>query len=198
MRSSVVLASCALVALIGLSSVVSAGEWDNLPKKKQSSLGLYMHPKEAFKYINEHPGKVLFIDVRTKEEVEFLGMPTVADANIPYLQNSDWFEWNDGGKNFKLVPNNNFAAEVEHRLKDKGLTKGDTVIVMCRSGDRSAMAADLLAKLGYTHVYTVTEGFEGDFSEAGPNARRTVNGWKNDGLPWTYQLDKKKMYGVNS
>ena len=197
MRISVVL-SYVVFALVGLSTAAHAGEWDSLPKKKQSTLGLYMHPKEAYQYIYEHPGKVLFIDVRTKEETEFLGMPTVADANVPYLVNSDWFEWNDGAKNFKLVPNNNFAAEVERRLKEKGLTKNDTVILMCRSGDRSAMGADLLAKLGYTKVYTVTEGFEGDFSEAGPNARRTVNGWKNDGLPWSYQLDKKKMYGSAS
>ena len=197
MRISVVL-SYVVFTLVGLSTAAHAGEWDSLPKKKQSTLGLYMHPKEAYQYVNEHPGKVLFIDVRTKEETEFLGMPTVADANVPYLVNSDWFEWNDGAKNFKLVPNNNFAAEVERRLKEKGLTKNDTVILMCRSGDRSAMGADLLAKLGYTKVYTVTEGFEGDFSEAGPNARRTVNGWKNDGLPWSYQLDKKKMYGSAS
>jgi len=25
-----------------------------------------------------------------------------------------------------------------------------------------------------------------------------VNGWKNDGLPWSYELDKKKVYGSAS
>jgi hypothetical protein len=37
----------------------------------------------------------------------------------------------------------------------------------------------------------VVYGFEGELSDKG---RRTVNGWKNAGLPWSYELDKSKMY----
>jgi len=37
----------------------------------------------------------------------------------------------------------------------------------------------------------VLNGFEGELSAKG---RRNVNGWKNDGLPWSYDLDRKKMY----
>lgn len=187
----------ATLALGWVSSAI-AGEWDSLPQRKVTTFKLYMHPKEAYKFVTENKDKVLFLDVRSKEEVEFLGMASVADANVPYLQNSDWFEWNDGAKNFKLVPNNNFAAEVERRLTEKHLTKDDPVVLMCRSGDRSAMAADLLAKLGYKKVYSVAEGYEGDFSDSSATARRTVNGWKNDGLPWSYQLDKNKMAGSKS
>ena len=40
-------------------------------------------------------------------------------------------------------------------------------------------------------MYIVVYGFEGELSEKG---RRNVNGWKNSGLPWSYELDKKKMY----
>jgi rhodanese-related sulfurtransferase len=76
-------------------------------------------------------------------------------------------------------------------LQARGLTKTDQVVLICRSGDRSAKAANLLADLGYTNVHTVVDGFEGDMS---PDGRRTVNGWKNAGLPWTYKLDKSKMY----
>jgi hypothetical protein len=44
-------------------------------------------------------------------------------------------------------------------------------------------------------VYTVIDGFEGDVGKDGPQAgQRVVNGWKNDGLPWTYKLDKDKLY----
>ena len=69
------------------------------------------------------------------------------------------------------------------------------MILICRSGDRSARAADLLAKAGYTRVYSITEGFEGDAAKDGPKAgQRVVNGWKNAGLPWTYALDRQKMY----
>jgi rhodanese-related sulfurtransferase len=61
---------------------------------------------------------------------------------------------------------------------------------MCRSGDRSARAANLLIDAGFTNVWNQIEGFEGDMSKDG---RRTVNGWKNAGLPWTYKLDKSKL-----
>lgn len=187
-----------LTLTIGVSSAI-AGEWDKLDAKKQTKAGLYMHTKDAYKHTIENKDKTLFLDVRTKEEVQFLGMATVADANVPYMQNNDWFEWNDKGNNFKLVPNNSFAAEVERRLQAKGLTKNDTVIVMCRSGDRSSLAANILTDLGYKKVYSVVDGYEGDMAKDGPNkGRRMVNGWKNDGLPWSYDLDKAKMYGSNS
>lgn len=188
-----------IVVLAAGLSVAFAGEWDNVPAKKQTKAGLYMHTTDAYKYATENKDKVLFLDVRTKEEVQFLGMATVVDANIPYMQNSDWFEWNDKGNSFKLVTNNQFGAEVERRLAEKGLTKDDPIIVMCRSGDRSSGAANLLTDLGYKKVYSVVEGYEGDLAKDGPNkGRRVVNGWKNDGLPWSYELDKKKMYGSAS
>jgi rhodanese-related sulfurtransferase len=75
-------------------------------------------------------------------------------------------------------------------LSAKGLSKDDKVILMCRSGDRSARAADVLTDAGLTKVYSVFEGFEGDTSREG---RRTVNGWKNARLPWTYFLDTDKL-----
>ena len=66
---------------------------------------------------------------------------------------------------------------------------------MCRSGKRSAKAADMLADAGYTKVYSVVDGYEGDKAKDGPDkGKRTVNGWKNSGLPWTYSLDKDYMY----
>jgi rhodanese-related sulfurtransferase len=71
------------------------------------------------------------------------------------------------------------------------------VIIYGRSGDRSAAAANLLAEAGMKNVYSVVDGFEGDLAKDGPKAgQRAVNGWKNAGLPWSYTLDKKKMYKV--
>jgi hypothetical protein len=41
----------------------------------------------------------------------------------------------------------------------------------------------------------VVDGFEGDTAKDGPNkGKRAVNGWKNSGLPWSYQLDKEKVH----
>ena len=48
-----------------------------------------------------------------------------------------------------------------------------------------------LAEDGFTQVWSVVDGFEGDMSKDG---RRSVNGWKNAGLPWSYKLEKARMY----
>jgi rhodanese-related sulfurtransferase len=70
--------------------------------------------------------------------------------------------------------------------------------LICRSGDRSAAAANLLAEAGLKNVYSVVDGFEGDLATQGPKAgQRVVNGWKNAGLPWSYNLDKEKMYKLD-
>jgi rhodanese-related sulfurtransferase len=94
-----------------------------------------------------------------------------------------------------LERNRHFAAEVEQRLHQKDLTKASTVLVVCRSGGRSAKAADTLTDAGFTQVYSVVDGFEGDKAKAGPyKGKQVVNGWKNSDLPWSYQLEKEKMY----
>lgn len=199
MKKFLAVSLSAIMLSLGAASISQAGEWDTLPKKKVTALGLYFHPTDAMKYVQENQSKVLFLDVRSREEVQFLGMSTLVDANVPYMQNPEWPEWNEAGKNFKLVPSASFAAEVEARLKAKNLTKTDTIILMCRSGDRSSVAVNLLAQLGYTKVYSVAEGYEGDVAKEGPlKGTRSVNGWKNDGLPWSYDLDKKKVVGSAS
>ena len=40
-------------------------------------------------------------------------------------------------------------------------------------------------------VYNLTQGFEGGKDE---NGYRTVGGWKNSGVPYTYNLDEKLVY----
>jgi hypothetical protein len=46
---------------------------------------------------------------------------------------------------------------------------------------------------GFSSVYSIAEGFEGDMGKEGTSAnRRTVNSWKNANLPWSYKLDKTK------
>ena len=38
----------------------------------------------------------------------------------------------------------------------------DTLMVMCRSGGRSAIAVNFLAKAGFKNVYNIIDGMEGD------------------------------------
>jgi hypothetical protein len=50
----------------------------NLPKAKQTALGLYVTAKEAYENWQAEPDKVKVIDVRTPEEFLFVGHPTMA------------------------------------------------------------------------------------------------------------------------
>ena len=55
----------------------------------------------------------------------------------------------------KLLPD--FVSRVSEVAKPD-----DTILVVCRSGGRSALAANLLARAGFTKVYNIIDGMEGD------------------------------------
>lgn len=182
-----------LATLLFVMSFINAYAVDkkDIPEYKQTRAERYLTSKEAYEEIQVEEHKILFLDVRTRAEVEVVGMPTVADANVPYMLMAEPMTWNDDWGSFKMVRNQNFLAAVKERLEEKGLTRDDKVFLMCRSGGRSASAADLLSEAGFTNVFSVVDGYEGDKAK---NGKRTLNGWKNSDLPWSYKLDKKKMY----
>lgn len=181
----------ALVALLFAVLATSAlAQTPDVPKEKQTKLGKYLTAKEAAATVAAERAKVLFIDVRTRGEMQFVGMTHEIDGHVPFVEMNEFGEWDEANSRYKLEPNPVFSQAVEKLLAAKGLTKADKVVVMCRSGDRSARAANLLIDAGFTNVWNQVEGFEGDLSKDG---RRTVNGWKNAGLPWTYKLDKSKL-----
>ena len=180
--------------MMGVAFASHAEDWSKLSKKKQTDLGLYMTAEQAYKHTMENMDSTLFVDIRTPSELNYLGAATVMDAHVPTVF-MDTTGWNDKKHRYKRKNNENFVADIDKALKKKGLGKDDTVILMCRSGKRSASAANLLAKNGYTKVYSVVDGYEGDKVKEGENkGKRMKNGWKNAGLPWTYSLDKDYMY----
>ena len=72
----------------------------------------------------------------------------------------------------------------------------DTLLLMCRSGGRSAMAVNRLAAAGFKNAYNITDGMEGDMVEDPESVfhgKRMKNGWKNSGLPWIYSIDPEKI-----
>jgi len=181
-----------LLALLALPAAAQKVDAARVPEEQRSKAGLYVNPKQTPAFIKAQQGKVLFIDVRTRAEAQFLGMADGVDALVPYVEFQEFMtDWDEARGFYKLEPFNDFVPEVERRLKAKGLGKDATIVIICRAGERSARAADLLASLGYTRVYTVINGFEGELSAKG---RRNINGWKNDGMPWSYDLDRAKMY----
>lgn len=184
-----------LAALAGMHGAALAVDGAALPSSKQTIAGRYLDAREAYALKQKMGAAAYFVDVRTRYEVMYVGMPSVADANIPYVDHPDDAPWDDKAGRFKLEVNSGFGGELMRRLAAQGLAKDATIILMCRSGDRSARAANLLSQLGYPNVYSVVDGFEGDIAASGPKqGQRVVNGWKNADLPWSYKLDKERMY----
>jgi len=165
----------------------------DLVKKKQSESDKYLTAKQAYDVVTANANEVLFIDVRTVAEVEFVGWTSLVDAVIPYMAN-DFDEWNEKKRRYKKVINGDFPIVFEDLVAVKGFDKNTPIIFMCRSGTRSAKAATLATKLGYTQVYTVIDGFEGDKAKKGSNkGHRVVNGWKNSDLRWGYNIEGSKL-----
>jgi rhodanese-related sulfurtransferase len=171
-------------------------DWDKLPEIKRTRMALYLTPQQAYEIKKKDPTGVAFFDVRTRAEAVYVGMPTDVDALVPYVEHQEIMtDWDDKRHMYKLEPNQDFIPELERRLQEKGLTRNSPIILICRSGDRSSKAADRLQVAGYTKVYSVADGVEGDTARGGPtDGQRVVNGWKNAQLPWTYKLEKAKMY----
>jgi rhodanese-related sulfurtransferase len=189
----------ALIMMGGLAAIpcgsASAGEQSSameakpeLPAAKQTTLGLYVTAKQAYEKWKSDPEAVKIIDVRTPEEFLFVGHPDMA-WNIPVVAQT--YTWDAQQKQFPMQPLPDFVARAQEVAKP-----GDTLLVMCRSGGRGAVAVNLLAKAGFKHVYNITDGMEGDEVDDPHsvfNGQRMVNGWKNSGLPWTYEIDPARM-----
>ena len=155
-----------------------------LPKEKQTTLGLYVTSKEAYDLWKNSPENVKILDVRTFDEYIYVGHAPMA-WNIPaFLQTTQW----DAEKQYFTYK---MSPDFVNQIKDV-FEPNDTILVTCRSGGRSALAANFMAKLGYKNVYNITDGFEGDNvddPESVYYGKRMKNGWKNAGVPWTYKID---------
>lgn len=187
-RSIVVVAIVPLLVLGTLGRTLEAQEPD-VPDAKRTTLGLYLTAKEAYEKWKADPEHVKIIDVRTPEEYVFVGHPEMA-WNVPlkFLI----YQWDAEKSKPAMKLNPDFVDQVKRIVKPT-----DTVLVTCRSGHRGAPAVNLLAEAGFEHVYHVIDGVEGDKVKDPENVfhgKRMKNGWKNSGLPWTYDLKPALMY----
>ena len=172
-------------AAITESAIKSSVNTSSLPEKKRTHLGLYLTAKDAASVLQRHKDVVL-LDVRTPEETMFVGYPKAAAANIPLKFVDTSYKLDQKKGIYKLIPNRDFVASVQAFLKTPTGKGAKTILVMCRSGTRSAQAVNLLMKEGgLSNIYSVVDGFEGDKDS---NGNRTVNGWKNSGAAWTEKV----------
>jgi rhodanese-related sulfurtransferase len=159
-----------------------------VPAEKQTTLGLYVTARESYDQWKAAPDKVIILDVRTIEEYMWVGHTSMAWL-VPVVAVD--YTWDAAKKLFPLKPLPDFVARVQKVAKPD-----DTLMVMCRSGGRGAMAVNMLAKAGFKNVYNITDGMEGDTvkdPESVFRGQRLVNGWKNAGLPWTYEIDPARL-----
>jgi len=163
--------------------------------KKQTPWKLYVDSKEAYEMKQKMGEQVLFIDVRDPIEIMFTGFTDVVDINIPF-KTANHNAWHKKKPVFSMETNPDFEKTIAATLKEKGLSKDTPIILMCRSGGtRGAPSAQKLWGKGYTKVYVVTDGFEGGKIKSGEKKNwRLVNGWKNSNLPWSYKLNKEKVF----
>ncbi len=182
----------AMIMIAMLSVNVMAADKPH-SKKKQTPQNLYLKASEVPAFLKNH-NKTLFVDVRTPAEVEYVGYSYLMDNNIP-VHFVNFKKWNKKKKRYSDTPKNkHFVADIKKALKAKGLSKSDNIVLMCRSGSRSAYAAKKLFKKGYKNVYTVVDGFEGGKDKK--YKQRSVSGWKLTAPKntWGYKLVKEKMY----
>ncbi|MDQ0078888.1 rhodanese-like domain-containing protein [Arthrobacter oryzae] len=124
-----------------------------------------LSPQDAWAKLEQ--GAVL-VDVRTEGEWAHIGIPdTKATENDPLF-----IQWTFPGG----IPNPEFIDQLKQQAPED---TGIELVFLCRSGVRSVAAAIAATQAGFT-AYNVLEGFEGEPDRWG---ERTVNGWKNRGLP---------------
>jgi len=124
-------------------------------------------PAEAYALLQQS-SEALLVDVRTAAELAWVGKPLVDDSQYKHIE---WTRYPGG------VPNPDFLDSLRAAA---GL---DTpVFLLCRSAARSKSAAKAAAEVGFTQVYDILEGFEGDKDAEGH--RKSVGGWCWRGLPW--------------
>lgn len=126
-------------------------------------------PLAANELLEREPDARL-IDVRSSVEFDYVGHP-IGALHVPWKDYPDWQE------------NPGFATAVDAALgADGDGGRERPVLLICRSGARSYSAAERLREHGYTQLYNVEEGFEGD--KDANRHRGTINGWRFRGLPW--------------
>jgi rhodanese-related sulfurtransferase len=162
---------------------------------------------EAYDMLNTVPETYL-IDVRTRAEYQYVGHPLNAYL-FPYMfMNMKFGKTGDEFGYHCNIRNKNFIKEISKVFK-----KSDNLLIICRDGARSALAAKDLMDAGFKNVYDVEDGFEGPGFPTFPDSNKDKfyrqlakrnkiygfrhkrhYGWQWWGLPWTYEIDSKYIY----
>ena len=151
-----------------------AGRMSDVQRSSAAGYAGDVSPSEAWRILSENR-KARLIDVRTRAEWNFVGLPDLSAAGGQALL-AEWQVFPD------MAVNSGFADEAAAMIAESGGAPEAPVFLLCRSGARSRSAAMALTARGFTAAYNIASGFEGDHDGDGHRGR--VNGWKAEGLPW--------------
>ena len=170
------------------SSIAIAGGYNYSVKK--SHAGKDLTPSQAHEMQVADPKHTFVVDIRTRAEYQLIGHPD-GSYNIPIK----FWSGKLGEKKYGMIANPNFGKELLARFNPET----DTVIFLCRSGGRSCDASNAAVKAGFAEdkIFNMMGGFEGDkitYKDSSYCGQRKLGGWRNEGLPWTYHIDKKLVY----
>jgi len=113
--------------------------------------------KEIKDYLKKNPKSVL-LDVRTQEEWDNDGKPDGDKIGL---------------KTYFLEIRRDAFFDFVQEFKNLNINQDNEVLVICASGERSQITAELLSRENYKSI-NISDGFMG--SQEGI-------GWKNNGLP---------------
>jgi len=113
--------------------------------------------KELKDHVKNNPKSVL-LDVRTQEELDNIGKPDGDKIGL---------------KTYFLEIQRDAFFDFVKEFKNLNINQDNEVLVICASGERSQITAELLSKENYKSI-NISDGFMG--SQEGI-------GWKNNGLP---------------
>lgn len=129
-------------------------------------------PPDAWDLLQSDPRAVL-LDIRSTMEFLFVGHPKGA-VHLAWIDEPDW------------EVNPHFVTEARKLMLGGKISAGKEgsapIILICRSGKRSKEAGKALIAAGFSDIYDVNEGFEGDLDEN--HQRGTLGGWRYHKLPW--------------
>jgi len=130
-------------------------------------------PQQAWDRLSREP-KALLVDVRTRPEWLFVGIPDLSTLGKKPL----FVEW-------QVFPSMQVDGAFADKIRAAGATPDTPLYFICRSGGRSKAATIAMTGQGFKHCYNVSGGFEGP-----PDAQRHrghVDGWKAAALPWVQE-----------
>lgn len=123
-------------------------------------------PQQAWQWFQAGHG--VLVDVRSGEELAFVG-------RVPNAKHVPW------ASGTSLNRNPRFVRELEAKVAEEG-GRDAVLFLLCRSGKRSVLAAQAATKGGFTHVFNILEGFEGELDPQ--DQRGHHDGWRYHQLPW--------------